>query len=149
MKKTNNVTLADAAYFAGLFDGEGSVYFKRMNQIKHKRPGKPVHKVWIVRMEIAMTDRDTIKWCHDTFNCGHWGERKVKPGYKRQWRWRVAHRDALYVCKLIWPYSQVKLHKIEQIIDHYEPRAQELGDNVVARESARESRKFNWNLHGS
>ena len=120
-----------------------------MNQIKHKRPGKPVHKVWIVRMEIAMTDRDTIKWCHDTFNCGHWGERKVKPGYKRQWRWRVAHRDALYVCKLIWPYSQVKLHKIEQIIDHYEPRAQELGDNVVDLESERESRKFNWNLHGS
>ena len=96
-----------------------------------------------------MTDKETIKWCYDTFNCGHWGERKVKPGYKRQWRWRVAHRDALYVCKLIWPYSQVKLHKIEQIIDHYEPRAQELGDNVVDLESERESRKFNWNLHGS
>ena len=56
---------------------------------------------------------------------------KVKKGYKRQWRWRVAHRDALYVAKIIWPYAQVKLHKLEQIIDHYEPRAQELGDNVV------------------
>ena len=96
--KKNPVTLADAAYFAGLFDGEGSVYYKKMNQIKHKRPGKPVHKVWIVRMEIAMTDKDTIKWCHDTFDCGHWGERIVKKGYTRQWRWRVAPREALYVC---------------------------------------------------
>ena len=35
--------ISEAAYIAGLkFDGEGSVYFKKMKQIKHKRPGKPV-----------------------------------------------------------------------------------------------------------
>ena len=111
---------SDIAYFAGLFDGEGSVYIKRMDQMKHKRPGKPVHKVWVIRMEIAMTDKETIQWCYDSFKCGAFGERKVKEGYKRQWRWRVAHRDALHVALAIWPYAQVKLHKIEQIIDHYD-----------------------------
>ena len=125
------ISIADAAYAAGLFDGEGSVYFKRTKQKKHQRPGKPIHNVTVIRMEIAMTDKDTIKWCHDLFGCGHFGERKVKEGYKRQWRWRVAHRAALYVAKRLWPYAQVKLHKIEQIIDHYEPDAQGLGDNVV------------------
>ena len=149
MEKTKTITLADAAYFAGLFDGEGSVYYKKMKQVKHKRPGKPVHKVWVIRMEIAMTDKDTIKWCYDTFNCGHWGERKVKPEYKRQWRWRVAHREALRVAKIIWPFAQVKLHKLEQIIDHYEPRIQDLGDNVVDLATEREIRKFNWDVHGS
>ena len=129
--------ISDAAYAAGLFDGEGSVYIKRMKQIKHSRPGKPVHKVWVIRMEMAMTDMDVIKWCHDLFQCGSFGERKVKKGYKRQWRWRVAHRDALYVAKIMWPYAKTKLHKIEQIIDHYEPRAQELGDNVVDLETER------------
>ena len=133
----SQLTISDVAYFAGLFDGEGSVYFKKTKQKKHKRPGKPIHNVTVIRMEIAMTDKETIKWCYDTFNCGHWGERKVKPEYKRQWRWRIAHRDALYVAKIIWPYVQVKLHKIEQIIDHYEPRAQELGDNVVDLETER------------
>ena len=49
--------------------------------------------------------------------------------------------DALYVAKLMWPYAQVKLHKIEQIIDHYEPKAQELGDNVIDLETEREYRK--------
>ena len=136
------MNIADAAYAAGLFDGEGSVYFKRMDQMKHKRPGKPVHKVWVVRMEIAMTDKDTIKWCHELFQCGSFGERKVKEGYKRQWRWRVSHRDALRVAKIIWPYTQVKLHKIEKIIDHYEPRAQELGDNVVDLETERVIRRI-------
>ena len=125
------ISITDAAYVAGLFDGEGSVYIKRMNQIKHKRPGKPVHKVWVIRMEMAMTDKAVVKWCHELFGCGAFGERKVKKAYKRQWRWRVSHRDALYVAKILWPHTQVKLHKIEQIIDHYEPRAQELGDNIV------------------
>ena len=129
--------ISDAAYAAGLFDGEGSVYYKKTKQKKHQRPGKPIHNVWVIRMEIAMTDKDTIKWCHDLFKCGHFGERKVQKGYKRQWRWRVSHRDALYVAKILWPYSQVKLHKIEQIIDHYEPRAQELEDNVVDLETER------------
>ena len=144
-----DITIADAAYVAGLFDGEGSVYIKRMDQMKHKRPGKPVHKVWVIRMEMAMTDKDTIKWCHELFGCGHFGERKVKKGYKRQWRWRVSHRDALYVAKILWPHAKTKLHKIEQIIDHYEPRAQDLADNVVDLEIERQVRQFNWNIHGS
>ena len=143
------MNISDAAYVAGLFDGEGSVYIKRMDQMKHKRPGKPVHKVWVIRMEMAMTDKDTIKWCHELFGCGHFGERKVKPGYKRQWRWRVSHRDALYVAKILWPYAKTKLHKIEQIIDHYEPDVQDLADNIVDLELERESRKFNWNTHSS
>ena len=143
------MNVSDAAYVAGLFDGEGSVYIKRMDQMKHKRPGKPVHKVWVIRMEMAMTDKDTIQWCHELFGCGHFGERKVKKGYKRQWRWRVAHRDALYVAKILWPHAKTKLHKIEQIIDNYEPRAQELGDNVVDLETERQVRRFNWDIHGS
>ena len=40
----------------------------------------------------------------------------------------------------MWPFAQVKLHKLEQIIDHYEPRAQELGDNIVDLETERHIR---------
>ena len=39
---------SDVAYFAGLFDGEGSVYFKRTRQTKHQRPGKPIHNVTVI-----------------------------------------------------------------------------------------------------
>ena len=106
-----------------------------MKQKKHNRPGKPIHNVMVIRMEIAMTDKDTIKWCHDLFNCGAFGERKVKEGYKRQWRWCCGYRDALIFAKLMWPYAQVKLHKLEQIIDHYNP---EVGnENVISLENYR------------
>tara|TARA_R100000742_G_C4183092_1_gene17571 strand:+ start:78 stop:500 length:423 start_codon:yes stop_codon:yes gene_type:complete len=109
----------DIAYLAGLFDGEGSVYYKKTKQIRHNRPGKPVHNIWVIRMEIAMTEQSIIRWVHEFVGCGHSGPRKVKPGYKKQWRWRCSHRDAYYVSKLIWPYVHVKLPKIQQIIQHY------------------------------
>ena len=28
--------------------------------------------------------KEVIKWCHELFGCGAFGERKVKKGYKRQ-----------------------------------------------------------------
>ena len=113
------MTETDAAYLAGLFDGEGSVYYKRTKQIRHNRPGKPVHNIWVIRMEIAMTEKSIINWVHEFTGVGHSGPRKVKPGKKKQWRWRCSHRDAYYVSRVIWPYAHVKLNKIQQIIDHY------------------------------
>lgn len=109
----------DAAYIAGLFDGEGSVYYKLTKRKRHDRPGKPVHNTWVIRMEIAMTDKSILIWLWETLGCGKVGPRKVKPGKKPQWRWRCSHRDAYHVCKVIWPFVHVKLEKINQIIAHY------------------------------
>ena len=110
---------SDISYLAGLFDGEGSVYYKQTKQKRHNRPGKPVHNIWVIRMEIAMTDESIIRWVHDFLGVGSCGPRKVKPGKKKQWRWRCSHRDAYFVARLLWPYVHVKLEKINQIINHY------------------------------
>jgi len=131
------ISIAEAGYIAGLFDGNGCVTYKR--QMK-KRGDKKAYPTWNIRMEINMTDKSVIQWVHETFGIGTFGEKppgKGQLGKKMQYRWRCGFRDALYVAKLLWPYAIVKLHKLEQIIDHYEPRAQELGDNVVDLESER------------
>ena len=136
------ISIAEAGYIAGLFDGEGCVTYKR--QMK-KRGNKKAYPTWNIRMEVNMTDKDVIHWLHETLKVGTFGKKppgKGQLGRKMQYRWRCGFRDALYVCKLLWPYAQVKLHKLEQIIDHYEPRAQELGDNVVDLETEREIRKI-------
>ena len=128
----------DIEYIAGLFDGEGSIYYK---QIAEKRKGRNPCKVWKIRMEMSMTDKNVMELVHETLGCGSLRERKfLKPyakKWKKQWRWQCSHRDALYVCKLLWPHAIVKLHKMEQIIDHYEPDIQDLGDNVVDLEKER------------
>ena len=142
------MTEHDVAYLAGLIDGEGSIYYKRTKQKRNTRPGKPIHNVWVIRIEIAMTDKYVLQWCHETFKCGSFGERTVKPGKKRQWRWRISHRDALEMAIAVWPHIKTKLHKIEQIIDHYEGY-DGMGKNVIDFEMYRKTKKFDWNLHGS
>ena len=128
------------SYLAGLFDGEGSVYVK---QVTEKRKGKNPCKVWKIRMEMSMTDKNVMELFHETLGVGTLKERKfntVPAHYKKQYRWTCSHRQALQVCKLFWPHSIVKLQNIEKIIDHYEPNLQSLDDNVVDLAMERELR---------
>ena len=122
----------DIAYIAGLFDGEGNVSYKKYP--KKRKGAKKDYMTWNIRLEISMTDKNIIELVHETLMVGTVHEKppgKGQLGKKMQYRWRCGYRDALHVCKLLWPYVIIKLHKIEQIIDHYEPNIQELGDNVV------------------
>ena len=138
----NNNFKLDIPYIAGLFDADGNVTYKKYPK-KIKGTNK-ASMTWSIRLELCMTDKNVIELVHETLGCGTFHEKppgKGQLGKKMQYRWRCGYRDALYVCKLLWPHAIIKLHKIEQIIDHYEPDIQELGDNVVDFASEREIRK--------
>jgi len=104
----------DISYIAGLFDAKGIISTSKSSILG---------KVW--KMEISMTDRNVMELIHETLECGEL--RKIK----KQWRWRCRNKDCFFVAKALWPYALVKMHKIEQVIDHYEPDLQDLNDNVV------------------
>jgi len=111
----------DKAYIAGLFDGEGCVSYKQyMRKRKHNKKAYPT---WQIRLEIAMTDKSLLLWLHEVLGVGTVNVKRYKTpyavGWKKQWRWRCTHRDAYYVCCLIWPFAHTKLPKIQQIIEHY------------------------------
>ena len=118
----------DKAYIAGLFDGEGSIHFKRgiEKKKKHKGKGYRLSNSMRIHMEITMTDRSVLAWLHEIVGCGTLtdkpvkGKRKDGTKYLKQYRWRCVFRDAYYVCCLIWPWSHTKLHKVQQIIEHYQ-----------------------------
>jgi len=130
------ISLTNIAYIAGLFDADGCVSYKKYPK---KRKGvKKDYSTWNIRLEIAMTDLSVIKLVHQTLMVGTFTKKpphKGQLGKKMQWRWRCSHRDAYQVAKLLWPFAQVKLHKLEQIIDHYEPEHR--APNVVSLESYR------------
>ena len=105
----------DIAYIAGLFDGEGSVDYAR----RWEKRTKGKYKVWRIRCEVAMTDKYVLEWIRDILGVGTVRPKKVQKGMKPQWRWRCSFREAYEFAKLIWPHVQVKIHKIEQLIDHY------------------------------
>ena len=112
---------SDIAYIAGLFDGEGSIDFKKRKE--KKRAG--TYDCWRISMEISMTDESVLRWVHEVLGCGtvikkpRKGLRKDGTKYLMQWKWRCTFRDAYYVCRLLWPYSHTKLSKIQKVIDHY------------------------------
>ena len=146
---------SDIAYIAGLFDGEGSIYYARRpeKKKKHKGPGYRESQSWRINMEVTMTDPMVINWLHETLKVGtvtkkpRKGKRKDGTKYLMQYRWRCVFRDAYYVCCLIYPYSITKLEKVKQILDHYQKIEEK--DKVVDLDRYRITRGFNWNLHGS
>ena len=124
----------DIAYMAGLFDGEGHVEYKK-RLVKQKKGKNKAYNTLSIRCQMSMTDRGVMEWFHETIGFGTLNKREAKlywTGKKPQWRWRCSYRDALKFAKLLWPYAQVKLHPLEQIIDHYEPEFSD--DNVVSLE---------------
>ena len=115
----NNNFKLDIPYIAGLFDGKGSISYRKKN--------------W--KMEMSMSDRNVMELVHETLEFGSLSEKKVTG--KKHWRWHCLNKDCFFVARLLWPHTIVNLHKIEQIIDHYEPDLQGLGDNIVELDTYR------------
>ena len=64
----------DKAYIAGLFDGEGSIYFLNV-LLKRKRNTmvKAIEHLYsptYQSMEITMTDESVIRWVHEVLGVG-------------------------------------------------------------------------------
>ena len=138
----------DKAYIAGLFDGEGSIHIKRGIEKKKKHKGKPGYRLsnsMRISMEITMTDRSVLMWVYEVLGVGTLkpktvkGTRKDGTPYLKQYKWRCTFRDAYYVCCLLWPFAHTKLHKIQQVIEHYTTKA--FKDNVISLEEYKEVRK--------
>ena len=62
----------DRAYIAGLFDGEGSIHFKRGSEKKKKHKGKGyrISNSLRLSMEITMTDQSVLAWVHEILGVG-------------------------------------------------------------------------------
>jgi len=131
----------DIGYIAGVFDADGSISFKKYP--KKRKGSDKDYKTYDIRLELSMITKEVVDAVHATLGVGSVRPKppgKGQLGTKMQYRWRCGFRDALHVCKLFWPYAIVKLHKIEQIIDHYEPNIQDLDDNIVDLRLERELR---------
>ena len=129
----------ELAYIAGLFDGEGSIHYKRgpEKKKKHKGSGHRISNSMRISMEITMTDRSVLEWTHKVLGTGtltkkpRKGLRKNGTKYLMQYRWRCTFRDAFYVCCLLFPYAHTKLPKIQKVIDHYTDKNNRVMNNKV------------------
>ena len=103
------------AYAAGLFDGEGCITYKKYKEKK----SSGVYDCWRISMEVAMTDEATVRIFHEIVGVGTVNKKPRKNGHKMQWRWRCVFRDAFKTCLNFFEFSNTKLDKISQVINHY------------------------------
>ena len=66
------ISSEDIAYLAGLFDGEGSIYYAKRIEKKKKHKGKGYRTSMSQRisMEVTMTDESVIRWIHEVLKVG-------------------------------------------------------------------------------
>ena len=116
------MTATERAYVAGIIDGEGSIEYVQRNVTRHDRPGKPVHKVWNIRMEVPQVDGRLIDYLMETTAEGTRDMKRFpgKDNWQDQHRWRCAHRGVYRVLKQIHKYLIVKGEKSKLVIDHYD-----------------------------
>ena len=122
----NTNTKLDIAYIAGIFDAKGTIRSSRSSILG---------KVW--KMEICIADKSIMELIPETLEGGLIFKKKVNG--KNQWSWICRNQDCFFVAKALWPHVIIKLHKIEQIIDYYDPHIQDLDDNIIELDRFRDN----------
>ena len=89
------MTATELGWLAGIFEGEGSLYFN----VNKRSTGH-----W--RAVIAMSDEDVIRRFHQLVGVGSVVSRCARvEGYKAQWTWQIsAQEDVLNFCGLLAPH---------------------------------------------
>ena len=118
------MTLEERAYVAGIVDGEVWLEYRRKKMRRNTRPGKPVHNVLVIRMEVPQVDGRLIDYLMATTGEGNRDLKKFPnhPTFKTQHRWRLCHHAVYRVLNQIYPYLIVKQEKAKLIIDHYDEK---------------------------
>ena len=117
-----DMTPTERSYVAGIIDGEGSIEFTQRQRIRHDRKGKPVHKVWNIRLEVPQVDGRLIDYLMTTTDEGV-RDMKHYPNnesWQDQHRWRVGYRGVYRILKQVHKYLIVKKEKSEMVINHYD-----------------------------
>jgi len=116
------MTPTEAAYIAGIIDGEGSIEFKRRPRIRRDRTGTPTYVTLIVRMEVPQVDGRLIDYLMETTKEGSRDMKHypTQDTWQDQHRWRCGYRAVYRILKQIHRYLIIKREKAKQVIDHYD-----------------------------
>ena len=101
----------DAAYLAGLIDGEGTVTLSRRHRNDQRQ----------LVVSIANTERRLLEWTLDTVGAGTiTGKRISSPLHSPSFTYSIANRQALQILEQIAPYLRsYKATRTQLILQNY------------------------------
>lgn len=116
-----NLTDTEAAYIAGLIDGEGCVGVYVIT-----RSRREISPQFTIFMSVAMTDEKTVKWLHKVIGFGsvhvYKNSKRDPEKYKPAWIYKVATRQAAQLLARIIPFMITKREQAELLVEIIEIR---------------------------
>ena len=110
-KKTNVISKADAAYLAGLIDGEGTITLVRKHRNEHRQLG----------VFISSTERHLLEFAKAVTGVGKITTKKTsKSNHSPGFAYAVYNRQALDLLNSLFPYLRsYKRDRAKLILKHY------------------------------
>lgn len=104
----NNV---EAAYAAGILDGEGSVSLTRNRKGRWPSP----------QVSVASTDREVLEWLRHRFGGSISTKKPRQPSHSISYDWKVTDRLALRFLQTVRPYMVIhrKISRTDLLIEAY------------------------------
>ena len=93
-----NLSDTEAAYAAGILDGEGSIYFSRNRTARWPSPV----------VSVASTDRELLEWLRSRVGGSVIRKRTYQPQHAVSYDWKLTDRRALEFLKLVRPFLVIK-----------------------------------------
>lgn len=108
-------TETQAAYMAGLMDGEGTFFIGN-----HSGNRKNGDKHFQTVIKIASTDKPLTDWLMETFGGTlnfRTAEKNCKNSRRDVWTWQATSNRLLHICQIILPYLIIKKRQSEIMIE--------------------------------
>lgn len=104
-----------AAYFAGLVDGEGYIGLMKMRKGNKTKWGYKRDHAYIPTIKIAMIDKPIIEYLKDSFG-GSFETRKARGNARESYCWTARKAQVYKILESLYPYLRVKKEHAKLIL---------------------------------
>lgn len=101
----------EAAYAAGILDGEGSILFTRIHKTRWPSPA----------VSVASTDRELLEWLRERWGGSIIRKRAYSARHTQSYAWSLTDRRALDFLRIVQPFLVIKrkIAKCNLLLDNY------------------------------
>jgi hypothetical protein len=101
----------EAAYAAGILDGEGSVYLSRNRRSRWPSP----------MVSVASTDHELLEWLRSRAGGSIVQKKTYQPQHARSYDWKLTDRRALMFLEIVRPFLVIKrkITRCDLLLDEY------------------------------
>lgn len=124
------LSVADAAYIAGIMDGEGSICISRKTDSTMKRG-----YCYRLHVTIANTDLPLVEWLMVVTGLGKvYTQKRINQKHKQAYHWNLWSIQAYQVLKEIYPYLRQKKERAKIGMAFIEAKNDGVGRNGLSDE---------------